>query len=425
MGEIYENSHLTIATSIAPDGQSGFLRTHLARSYYLSANVDLFIKNQQLSNIRARQIHDARTLIEPLPLYERGWTFQEHLLPRRLLTFGALVSLECREESVCECGHGTLHNPFAGEAAQFQQTNRTSFNKLLFDESTPKETLCHAWNQTIVRPYSSRNFTVETDRLPGISALALKLQTKMNDQYLAGMWKSDLVASLAWTLYDESSCGPAPSTYIAPSWSWTSIAKQVNFEENVTTSYRAAEVKILEANVQPRTRQNPLGNLLGGYLRLRGKAIEGKLTTWNNSRDPDPSLHFELGDAVTVANHLRFGKGMNLDTFIAYTELEHPNSRFSSRKSINRSQDPLPYLSQTRRVIVDVVCLRIGSSLGQVVQDGDANEEVDTLLVLGYTNLQPITFQRVGIATCKGWFENERVSAAFRKRFTTREVSIV
>jgi hypothetical protein len=50
----------------------------------------------------------------------------------------------------------------------------------------------------IVGQYSSAHLTSWEDRLVAISGIAKKLQTVLNDEYCAGLWKRRLVEDLAW-----------------------------------------------------------------------------------------------------------------------------------------------------------------------------------------------------------------------------------
>ena len=51
----------------------------------------------------------------------------------------------------------------------------------------------------------------------------------VNDEYIAGLWKSQFIADLHWNLPDNlenTACFPH-DVYLAPSWSWASVEGQV------------------------------------------------------------------------------------------------------------------------------------------------------------------------------------------------------
>src|SRR5271170_3384481 len=90
MGSIYEGSYLTIAASTSSSDRQGFLENAESRYAYLSW--DLFWEDSSLlSGIKVRSIHDARERFDEEPLATRAWTFQERLLPRRLLTYSTAL----------------------------------------------------------------------------------------------------------------------------------------------------------------------------------------------------------------------------------------------------------------------------------------------------------------------------------------------
>ena len=66
-----------------------------------------------------------------------------------------------------------------------------------------------------------RNLTYSKDKLPALSGLARCIsKTRPGDQYLAGVWKSEIPGNLLWGVEKDST---RPSTYRAPSWSWASV----------------------------------------------------------------------------------------------------------------------------------------------------------------------------------------------------------
>ncbi|KAK4223586.1 hypothetical protein QBC38DRAFT_487361 [Podospora fimiseda] len=62
---------------------------------------------------------------------------------------------------------------------------------------------------TLAKEYSQRRFTFKQYTLPAISGLAKWHATRLSDQYVAGLWVSDLGHGLLWTT--ESSDHPSSS----------------------------------------------------------------------------------------------------------------------------------------------------------------------------------------------------------------------
>ncbi|KAH0431504.1 heterokaryon incompatibility protein [Colletotrichum camelliae] len=112
----------------------------------------------------------------------------------------------------------------------------------------------------IIWDYSNRLLTEESDKLPGLAGLAHTLANMIGDEYVAGLWKKDIVSGLLWKArrwnMDEdykgrriprrsirpsppgfAPSGPhgaiqhtRPSCWRAPSWSWASLDGQVRHE---------------------------------------------------------------------------------------------------------------------------------------------------------------------------------------------------
>jgi hypothetical protein len=83
-----------------------------------------------------------------------------------------------------------------------------------------------AW-QKIVTIYSQHDLTYESDRLPALSGIAG--QNRIQDQYLAGIWASEMPHGLFWTSELFSEVARRPADYRAPSWAWSSMLGPIYF----------------------------------------------------------------------------------------------------------------------------------------------------------------------------------------------------
>jgi hypothetical protein len=54
------------------------------------------------------------------------------------------------------------------------------------------------WRRDVVNEYSERELTRRTDKLPALSGLARLAAGRNIGDYLAGLWKDDLLAGLLW-----------------------------------------------------------------------------------------------------------------------------------------------------------------------------------------------------------------------------------
>jgi hypothetical protein len=235
MGAIYGGAHLTIAVASAADDNEGFLSVTDGRKQYKSHELDLFPFAQR-SRVLARRVHDVRTLKQVDPLNLRGWTFQERLLPRRLLTYSQFaVTFECSTGSHCECGSGLRPDPFLRIRSKFEEslhsnrfgeTRREVLRDIVSRSNADTQTY-DDWYFQIVIPFMNRNLSRPTDILPAISALAEKFQTVLADNYLAGLWEADIKRGLFWRVH-RSVANPT-AEYRAPSWSWASVEGTIEY----------------------------------------------------------------------------------------------------------------------------------------------------------------------------------------------------
>ena len=120
-----------------------------------------------------------------------------------------------------------LQRPESGGAGRRERCWRRSADE--GGEDTADSTTWHE----IVRNYSTRRLTKQTDRLVAISGLARETQKLLgNDAYVVDMWRSNLLNSLLWTLKESRECELAPDSeaeYIVPSWTWAARNGIVDF----------------------------------------------------------------------------------------------------------------------------------------------------------------------------------------------------
>ncbi|KAH8768118.1 heterokaryon incompatibility protein-domain-containing protein, partial [Diaporthe sp. PMI_573] len=178
----------------------------------------------------------------------RAWILQEEKLSTRLLLFGA-------SKMHFRCGL----NQWSGGDGKLSRKH-------------PASSLYATWN-FLVHQYCVRMLSHETDRLPAISGLARLVGETLRDQYLAGLWRGDILEGLSWK--GESGSHGLQNhlqniqerQYIAPSWSWASFDGG-NYHYPGWSPM--SECTVLDVDVETDI-QNPFGRVHGGYLRIRGK----------------------------------------------------------------------------------------------------------------------------------------------------------
>lgn len=98
MCDIYRNSILTIAASCSASDSAGFLQERI-----VDDPVEL-TQPRGMESIRFRSSIDHTRMLRDDPIHSRAWTFQETILPRRLLSFGTCeATWECESLRQCEC----------------------------------------------------------------------------------------------------------------------------------------------------------------------------------------------------------------------------------------------------------------------------------------------------------------------------------
>ena len=85
----------------------------------------------------------------------------------------------------------------------------------------------------IVKDYTGRNLTVQSDVLPALSGLAIAFQNLLRDEYCAGLWKNDIIRGMCWwrdtmPIKDVRAIEARQREHddSIPSWSWASVIGQ-------------------------------------------------------------------------------------------------------------------------------------------------------------------------------------------------------
>ncbi len=105
--------------------------------------------------------------------------------------------------------------------------------------------------------YTTCTLTEEQDKLIAIQGLVNIYKSFWDDDYLAGLWRTQLPSGLMWTTRNglQANGEPTyrPKTYRAPSWSWASVEGIIEiFPEVHLEEERWVELcQVLEAKTTP------------------------------------------------------------------------------------------------------------------------------------------------------------------------------
>ena len=132
-----------------------------------------------------------------------------------------------------------------------------------------RASIYRSWNDA-VRAYSRCFLTFRSDPLLALSGLAKKFHENAQDEYIVGMWRSNLLGDLLWSVIHPEKWHyfASNSVYVAPTWSWASPPLPVNTGTMVNAEY---ETEVLDAEIN-----NVEIGLVGGHRF--GEVESGKLT---------------------------------------------------------------------------------------------------------------------------------------------------
>ena len=307
MGQIYQSALCTIAAMDSHSPNDGLFQKRAT----LPPSVVMAFEQSHGSDEPHRTflVHPSlpswEEAVEGAHLSSRGWTVQERQLSSRIVSFTKhQMFWECSTSSACETypytgldrGRSNIANrkyiyvymlqpntigPMAHTA--LTQTIRT-WREMSADE---KEGLWNDYDNSDVKPptaymawyalvkfFSARHFTYSKDILPAIAGIAADLALKLDDTYVAGLWRKDLAYGLLW----GSGFAPEPRPHWrAPSWSWASVSSPVKFYEEHSDPTYPLNLEILDVGTTPYSSRNPYGAVSDGFLQVRGVLARGKL----------------------------------------------------------------------------------------------------------------------------------------------------
>lgn len=312
MCAVYSGATLTLSADGSDCATNGLFQTDQALSKlnyqkYCGPNGDDTVL--VLTDLVHHPSVGTRFLSSNQPIDSRGWTMQERLMSRRVLHFTSnemvwecdtLTECECRRQSHASDRHFPVRTPQEKEYAYLR------------------------WRM-IAQVYAMRAFRCESDKMPALRGLVEKFQLLLRDipgadseppdDYLAGLWKGDLMAQLAWkppskadlefykkaanrriTEFEnmEESSDVAVEDwraildertkhedrheleeYIAPSWSWAHLRGPISYHFCFPSSPFVSYAEVIEARVKPIDPDEPTGQLSSGFITLSGRMVRG------------------------------------------------------------------------------------------------------------------------------------------------------
>lgn len=264
MAEIFNNAYLTLIAATGSGCNDGFVDRGLPG---LSCTVPLEIGQRQgqlsLRFRPHRGPYDKMTEMRSSRWVNRGWTFQEERLARRSLIFGERkFFFDCRSVERSQDTDRYLSRP----------DWVSSIIEGLSESGGDNTEANRRWNhwRTLCTHYSYRELTYAEDKLPAISGMANKIGKKVSSQYLAGLWKDNLMHDLFWETADS---GTKPPEYRAPSWSWASLDGKIRWPLRCDLRECSTYCSILDAQTTL-FGLDPYGAVKDGFIKVRGLVQE-------------------------------------------------------------------------------------------------------------------------------------------------------
>ncbi|KAJ4357383.1 uncharacterized protein N0V89_001958 [Didymosphaeria variabile] len=265
MGDVYRFAYLNIGATRASDSTQGMFHTRNPGWLEVPRVTIQFEGYEPLSCI----LGDEWAIYRPIPegpLMTRGWVLQERLLAPRMVHFGERqISWQCRGgwSNEMHTSATALQNGFHSLYVNEQSDMFEALFEERKNEQDTTKIVARAWSET-VRQYAKLRLTFASDKLVALSGLVSRFSRvrPANDQYLAGLWKSELPASLLWYCSKRSK---RSETYQAPSWSWASLEAD---DINTAAMTRGECASLVSANVDVVDKVNPFGQVSGGQVTI-------------------------------------------------------------------------------------------------------------------------------------------------------------
>ncbi|CAO2655586.1 Nn.00g043890.m01.CDS01 [Neocucurbitaria sp. VM-36] len=292
MCDIYRQATLTIAAAKGTDGNAGCFSDRLAaevRPVRLTFNFPEKNSDDPPWWLPVMEIYASKDVTKKNPLDRRAWCYQEEQLSPRMLRYHenglhwSCISLKASEASVTGTRRGAKdilsgigHKPVTTVGGRL----------------VPNEVLVREGWRSVVLAYYQRQLTYQSDRFPALSGVALAVQKRFNDTYVAGFWRIHLHYELLWS-WDKHKKNPVkqkfhpPEQYVAPSWSWASMkAGDIWWPRSWDLDFpEEPAFEILDVVCSP-VGSNVFGAISNGSIYARGKLrqVQERVSPERNNR---------------------------------------------------------------------------------------------------------------------------------------------
>jgi len=280
MADIYKNSYVTIAAEASKDSHMGMLNPRTFHSEPIELAFNSKARNIHTTVYVRQALDDWETCVNgsKSALSSRGWVLQESLLAPRTIRVGMQQMFwECKSHSLAE-GNVT---PLVPTKRRDREWDWSHSKRFVGVKDAEREVSFLQWS-SIIENYSSRNLSFPSDIFPALEGLAREFNARLNDKYIAGIWRGDFLRGLLWRVGDSKSGDVAREADPprAPSWSWASSTGAI-IRDASDLIYRIGDyhVEVVDVQITPTDGQswelnddyNHYGQITSGVLTLRGR----------------------------------------------------------------------------------------------------------------------------------------------------------
>ncbi|KAI3540283.1 HET domain-containing protein [Colletotrichum abscissum] len=230
MFAVYRHATLTLVAAAGDTSHSGFLKRSSPGPSVLVPFESKKGQGRVSGTYVLSALNEHRTWDADYPSHmhtrawaTRAWTYQEDLMSTRVLYFDNHTSyFRCQTERRLEHSSKVYDNVQSWHHLLSPAPEDIPYN----EAKERRESLYERWKDLIIE-YTRRKLTVPNDKFSALSGLARTFSSALEDEYVAGLWKSDLVRGMLWNTVMQPS---KPKAWRAPSWSWASSDAEIAWD---------------------------------------------------------------------------------------------------------------------------------------------------------------------------------------------------
>lgn len=267
MGRIYQNATITISAASAPSVKRGFLKSRRVKAF----PIPIHIRKNKYKTLSVRIENASGRLVEPLT--SRGWALQEHILSQRIMFYGL-------KDLLWFCQNNQRRAMAIFPTHDLDLSARFAHGYVLPSPGDGFREMREFWS-SIQRDYSLRNLGLSEDKFRALGGIAMELQKRFRDTYLAGMWQRSLIKDIGWSRRSQypkkrNACSHGHNRP-SPSWSWLSIHQPVRpyfsprFDKDDEQDDDQAE--FISCSIELEDQSSSFGHVLGGTLIILAEVI--------------------------------------------------------------------------------------------------------------------------------------------------------